>query len=108
DYLMRHEDYSITLSERLKKQSSASRGNFKRFLHHTFKNKTKDTKILKLKVSKETLKVLSPDKVQILIDACCNTRDKFLLVLLYETGMRIGEALSLHLSDIVPTIRKIH
>ncbi|MED2575648.1 site-specific integrase, partial [Bacillus thuringiensis] len=25
DYLMRHEDYSITLSERLKKQSSASR-----------------------------------------------------------------------------------
>ncbi|WP_323869683.1 hypothetical protein, partial [Xenorhabdus szentirmaii] len=39
DYLMRHEDYSITLSERLKKQSSASRGNFKGFLHHTFKNK---------------------------------------------------------------------
>ncbi|AZJ24463.1 transposase (plasmid) [Bacillus wiedmannii bv. thuringiensis] len=108
DYLMRHEDYSITLSERLKKQSSASRGNFKGFLHHTFKNKTKDTKILKLKVSKETLKVLSPDEVQILIDACCNIRDKFLLVLLYETGMRIGEALSLHLSDVVPTIRKIH
>lgn len=108
DYLMRHEDYSMDLSERLKRQVSASRSNFKNLLHHTLKNKVKNIKILKLKVPKEILKVLSSDQVQTLIDACSNIRDKFLLVLLYETGMRIGEAFSLHLSDIVPVARKVH
>lgn len=108
DYIMRHEEYSMDLSEHLKRQVSASRSNFKGFLHHTLKNKTKDIKILKLKVPKERLKVLSFDQVQTLIDACSNIRDKFLLVLLYETGMRIGEALSLHLSDVVPATKKVH
>lgn len=108
DYIMRHEDYSMNLSERLKRQVSASRGSFKSFLHHTLKNKTKDIKIIKLKVPKERLKVLSSDQVQTLMDTCTNVRDKFLFALLYETGMRIGEALSLHLSDIVPATRKVH
>jgi integrase/recombinase XerD len=108
DYLMRHEDYSLNLSERLKRQVSASRGSFKGFLHHTLKNKTRDIKILKLKAPKERLKVLSLDQVQTLIQVCHNIRDQFLLILLYETGMRIGEALSLHLSDIVPAARKVH
>lgn len=108
DYIMRHENYSMNLSERLKRQVSASRSSFKSFLHHTLKNKTKGIKILKLKAPKEKLRVLSSDQVQALVDACANIRDKFLLALLYETGMRIGEALSLHLSDIVPAIRKVY
>lgn len=108
DYIMRHEDYSMNLSERLKKQILASKSSFKSFLYHTLKNKTKDIKILKLKVPKEKLKILSSDEVQTIIDASSNIRDKFLLALLYETGMRIGEALSLHLSDIVPATRKLH
>jgi integrase/recombinase XerD len=62
---------------------------------------------LKLKEPKEKLKVLTSEQVKILVNACQNTRDKFLLALLYETGMRIGEALSLHLSDIVPIAKKI-
>lgn len=108
DYIMRHDNYAMNLSERLKKQVSASRSRFKSFLHHTLKNKTKDIKILKLKVPKEKLKVLTFDQVQVLVKACTNIRDKFLLGLLYETGMRIGEALSLHLSDLVPSLLKIH
>lgn len=107
DYLMRHEDYTLDLSNRLKRQVIASRGSFKGFLHHTLKNKSKNIKILKLKEPKEKLKVLTSEQVQILVNACQNTRDKFLLALLYETGMRIGEALSLHLSDIVPSAKKI-
>jgi len=107
DYLMRHEDYTVDLSERLKRQVLASRGGFKGFLHHTLKNKTKSISILKLKQPREKLKVLSPEQVQTLVDACRNTRDKFLLALLYETGMRIGEALSLQLSDIIPAAKKI-
>lgn len=107
DYLMRHEDYSLDLSERLKRQGLASHGNFKGFLHHTLKNKTKNIMILKLKEPKEKLKVLTTEQIQILINACRNTRDKFLMALLYETGIRIGEALSLHLSDIVPATKTI-
>lgn len=34
DYPMRHEDYSIQLTERLKKQVSGSCKGFKSFLHH--------------------------------------------------------------------------
>src|SRR5690606_7307698 len=107
DYLMRHEDYSLDLSDRLTRQVLASQGSFKGFLHHTLKNKTKNIMILKLKEPKEKLKVLTTEQVQILINASRNTRDKFLLALMYETGIRIGEALSLHLSDIVPAAKKI-
>ncbi len=107
DYLMRHEDYTMDLSERLKRQVIASRGSFKGFLHHTLKNNSKSIMILKLKEPKEKLKVMTPEQVQILVNACRNTRDKFLLALLYETGMRIGEALSLQLSDIIPVAKKI-
>jgi integrase/recombinase XerD len=107
DYLMRHEDYSLDLSDRLKRQVLASQSNFKGFLHHTLKNKSKDIMILKLKEPKEKLKVMSSEQVQTLVNACQNIRDKFLLALLYETGMRIGEALSLHLADIIPAVKKV-
>ncbi|WP_289142870.1 tyrosine-type recombinase/integrase [uncultured Brevibacillus sp.] len=108
DYIMRHENYSLDLSERLKRQVAASRSSFKSFLHHTLKNKKKNINLLKLKVPREKIKVLSSNQVLSLINGCTNIRDKFLLALLYETGMRIGEALSLHLSDVVPAARKVH
>ncbi|MDC3416222.1 tyrosine-type recombinase/integrase [Aquibacillus salsiterrae] len=107
DYLMRHEDHALDLSDRLKRQILASRSNFKGFLHHTLNNKTKSYKILRLKEPKEKLKVMTAEQVQILVYACQNIRDKFLLALLYETGMRIGEALSLHLSDVLPAAKKV-
>jgi integrase/recombinase XerD len=48
------------------------------------------------------------EEVSSLLNACTNIRDKFLLFLLYESGMRVGEALSLQLVDIIPGLRKIH
>ena len=38
--------------------------------------------------------------MQQLVSACNLRRDKFLICLLYETGMRIGQALGLRHSDI--------
>lgn len=49
DYLMRHEDYSIQLSKRLKKTIPGSRRGFKDFLCHINKGKEYSAKILKLK-----------------------------------------------------------
>ena len=84
DYLIRHEDYSIQLSERLKKQITGSRRNFKDFLYH---------------INKDKPKVISKEQVTKLIFSCSNIRDCFLIQLLWESFMRIGEALSLWLEN---------
>lgn len=108
DYLMRHEDYSIQLSVRLKKQILGSHRGFKDFLYHINKNRSYDKKILKLKVPKTKPKIISKDKVSMLLDACSNIRDKFLIQLLWESSMRIGEALALWLEDFQIDAGKIH
>lgn len=100
DYILRHEEYSNNISDRLKKFVSTPSRNFKGFLYgiaHEQKKVTSD--ILKLKVPKSKPKTLSKEEIEILIRTCNNLRDKFLLTLLYETGMRIGEALSLWIED---------
>lgn len=107
DYLMRVDDYSIQLSQRLKKQIPGSRRGFKDFLYHINKNREYDAKILKVKVPKKRPKTISKDKIAILIDSCSNLRDKFLIQLLWESGFRIGECLALWLEDFIIDARKI-
>ncbi|MFL5694300.1 MAG: tyrosine-type recombinase/integrase [Ktedonobacteraceae bacterium] len=45
-------------------------------------------------------KTLTKDQVQQLLDACSNQRDRLLVWLLYESAMRIGEALALFVEDV--------
>lgn len=108
DYLMRNEDYGIQLSSKLKKQISGSHRGFKDFLYHINKNKSYDAKILKLKEPKKKPKTISKEDISKLIASCCNIRDKFLVQLLWESSMRIGEALSLWLEDFQIDAKKIH
>jgi integrase len=108
DFLMRHEDYNIQIPERLKKTIPGSRRGFKDFLYHITKDKQYSAKILKVKVPKTRPKVLRKEQVEKLIDCCNNIRDKFLIHLLWETGMRIGEALALWLEDFEIDAQKIH
>ncbi|NFT07118.1 transposase [Clostridium botulinum] len=100
DYILRHEEYSNNISDRLRKFVSTPSRNFKGFLYGIAHEQKKVTSnILKLKVPKSKPKTLSKDEITELIIACNNLRDKFLLSLLYETGIRIGEALSLWIED---------
>ncbi|OLN26632.1 tyrosine-type recombinase/integrase [Desulfosporosinus metallidurans] len=99
DYLNRHVDYSIKLSDRLKRQMMGSRRGFKDFLYHINKDKLFNKKVLKLKAAKSRPKTLPKKDISLLIGACTNLRDEFLLHLLWESGMRIGEALALRLKD---------
>ncbi|WP_346937819.1 tyrosine-type recombinase/integrase [uncultured Clostridium sp.] len=100
DYILRHEEYSNNISDRLKKFVSTPSRNFKGFLYGiAHENKKVTSNILKLKVPKTKPKTLSKEEIGTLIRTCNNLRDKFLLTLLYETGMRIGEALSLWIED---------
>ncbi|MBB6716834.1 tyrosine-type recombinase/integrase [Clostridium gasigenes] len=101
DYILRHEEYSNNVSDRLRKFVSTPSRNFKGFLYGiAYEQKKVTSNILKLKVPKSKPKTLSKDEITKLIIACNNLRDKFLLNLLYETGIRIGEALSLWIEDI--------
>lgn len=68
---MRHEDYSLQLSIKLKKQILGSHRGFKDFLYHINKDKSYDSNILKLKVPKQRPKTISKEKISILMDACC-------------------------------------
>lgn len=100
DYILRHEEYSNNISDRLRKFVSTPSRNFKGFLYGIAHEQKKVTSnILKLKVPKSKPKTLSKEEIRTLIRACKNLRDKFLLTLLYETGIRIGEALSLWIED---------
>ncbi len=73
---------------------------YKSFLHGVTKTKSAKTHILKLKAPKQIPKTLDSEQVTSLINACRHRRDQFLVRLLYETGMRVGEALGLRHEDI--------
>jgi site-specific recombinase XerD len=74
--------------------------NYKPFLQGIAKTKAVKTRLIKLKEPKKFPGCLSVEQVKQLIGACNRIRDKFLLCLLYETGMRIGEVLGLRHEDI--------
>ncbi|MEH2325887.1 MAG: tyrosine-type recombinase/integrase [Nostoc sp.] len=73
---------------------------YKSFLHHITKGKPIRTRLLKLKEPKHYPKTLLSEEVKQLIDSCNRIRDKFLLCLLNESGIRIGQALGLRHEDI--------
>ncbi len=56
--------------------------------------------MLHLPVPQQKIKTVAKEDVNTLIKATSNIRDYLLLYLLFETGMRIGEALSLWLEDV--------
>lgn len=74
---------------------------FKSFLHHINKGKSYRRSTLRLREKQKIVKILSHEEVKEIIDACHSYRDKFLILLLYEGGLRIGEALSLRLEDVI-------
>ena len=101
DYVLRHEEYSNNISERLRKFVTTPTNRFRGFLYGiAYKNKIVTSNILKLKVPVKRPKTLKKEEIQKILNSCSNLRDKFLICLLYETGMRIGEVLSLWLEDI--------
>lgn len=73
----------------------------KSFLHHINKGKLYKKNTLRLREKKKLLKVLDRKEVKQIVDACHSLRDKLLILLLYEGGLRIGEALSLRLEDVI-------
>lgn len=88
-------------------QIGGSRGGWKPFLHHISKHMPRPRRTVSLKAPKKLPRVLTPGEVQTLLDACDRLRDRFLFALLYDTGMRIGEALGLRHRDIAAAERQV-
>jgi len=81
---------------------------YKGFLHHLVKDKPLHKHLLTQPTPKRRPKTLTKEQVARLIAACDNERDRLLLVLLYESALRIGEALALWLEDIDVASYRLH
>ncbi|MFK4327010.1 integrase/recombinase XerD [Bacillus sp. RC97] len=103
EYLYRSEDF-----KKINTYKGLNGRNFKGILHHINKSKPYQNNILKLKVKKKKLKILSHEDVKKIVDACNTRRDKLIIMIMYEGGLRIGEVLSLRIEDIITWDNEIH
>lgn len=77
------------------------------FLHHISKSQPQRRSEMRLKATRKQPRVLAPAEVQAILDACQRLRDRLLFAVLYDTGMRIGEALGLRHEDWAAPEREI-
>nr|WP_243449148.1 tyrosine-type recombinase/integrase [Clostridium butyricum] len=102
DFLFRTEEINNDIIEKLIRRIFIGKNtSYKSFLHHVNESKPTNRNILKIKEPKKKLKTLTKDDVEIIYNSTTNIRDKFLIKLLFESGLRIGEALSLFIEDFV-------
>jgi integrase len=99
DYLARRGGLENRLSEKLVKFVTHPQRNYKSFLYGIAENRPSRSSILKMPVPQREIRRIKKEEAVALLGECTNIRDYFLLYLLFETGMRIGEALSLWLED---------
>ena len=83
------------------------RGSYKPFLHHVTKGRPIATRPVKLTVPRRAPRTLSAEDVVTVLAAPARARDRFLLALLAETGMRVGQALGLRHADFVSRDRVV-
>jgi integrase len=75
----------------------------KSFLSGIAKVKPRRKSLLKLKEPKKFVGCLIPNDIETLVKACHNIRDKLIIMIFYETGIRKGELLGLRHEDIGST-----
>lgn len=80
---------------------TGSSPSYKDFLYHTHKDQSSMISKLRVKEPRKRIEILTPEQVNQIINATTNTRDKFLIYLLFVSGLRIGELLSLYNEDII-------
>ena len=86
----------------------SARGSYKPFLHHVTKGRPIPTRPVKLHVTRQAPRTLEAEQIVAVLAACEHLRDQFLMSLLAETGMRVGQALGLRHADFVSRKREVH
>ncbi len=100
DYLWRIDEISVDLNTKTRAYLSPRARTYKGFLYHIAKDQPVEKHLLKQREPKKRPKTLTKAQIEQLLAACRNQRDRLLLRLLYESGLRIGEVLNLWLQDI--------
>ncbi len=96
-----HARNGVTLAEALITWRRSNRGGYRSFLYHVNAGRPVPSRPLRLRQPRHLPRTLGADDVVALVEACEHLRDRFLLVLLAETGLRIGQALGLRHGDFV-------
>ncbi|HKF18670.1 MAG TPA: tyrosine-type recombinase/integrase [Candidatus Dormibacteraeota bacterium] len=105
DYQARN---GLVLAEQLMAFRRTNRGGYRPFLHHVTAGRPALTRPLRMREPSRLPRTLTADEVVALVQSCEHLRDRVLLVLLAETGMRIGQALGLRHADVVSHRRELH
>jgi len=109
DYHWRMEAVSSNMKDKTTTHLPARARRYKSFLHHVTKGSPVAKNILRQKEEKrQRPPTITKDQVQELLQACCNERDRLLIRLLYESAIRVGEALALWLEDIDVAENRLH
>jgi len=109
DYHWRMDNISTNMKDKTTTYLHPRVRRYKSFLHHITKGSPVAKNILKQKEEKrQRPKTITKAQVQALLDACTNQRDRLFVWLLYESAIRVGEALALFVEDIDVAENRIH
>ena len=97
----------VALAQSLVAWRRVTRGGYRSFLHHVTAGRPVATRPVRLRQERRLPRTLTEEQVLTLVEACEHLRDRFLLVLLAETGMRVGQALGLRHEDFVSHRREL-
>jgi integrase/recombinase XerD len=97
----------VALSAGLATWRRTGRGGYKPFLHHVTKGRPVRSRPISLRVPVRLPMTLSAEQIGTLVAACDHLRDRLLLAVLAETGMRVGQALGLRHADIASQAKEI-
>lgn len=96
-----HARFGVDVAAGLVAWRRVGRGSYKPLLHHVTKGRPVPTRPVKLPVPRRTPRTLGAEELVAVLAAPDHARDRFLLALLAETGMRVGQALGLRHADFV-------
>lgn len=89
-----------SVAARLTVWRNIARRRYKGFLGHITPRQPLGKRAIRLPAATPAPKTLTLEEVQAVLQACRHKRDLFLFSLLWETGMRVGEALGLRHEDV--------
>jgi site-specific recombinase XerD len=97
-----HARRGVTVADELVSWRRGGRGSYKPFLDHVGgRARQVARRPVRLREGQRLAKTLTVAEIATLLEACAHLRDRFLLGLLAETGMRVGQALGLRHEDFI-------